>query len=74
MTPLGCLIGILSLAALPAGSPLAPMAIATGTFLYVALMDILPEVLHKRQDLGWKVLLMLAGLALMAFLRAGHGA
>jgi zinc transporter ZupT len=50
------------------------MAIATGTFLYVALMDILPEVLHKRQDLGWKVLLMLAGLALMAFLRAGHGA
>jgi zinc transporter ZupT len=73
MTPLGCVIGILSLAALPAGSPLAPMAIATGTFLYVALMDILPEVLHQRQDLGKKVLLMLAGLAFMAFLRAAHG-
>jgi len=73
MTPLGCLIGILSLAALPPGPALAPTAIATGTFLYVALMDILPEVLHQRQDLGWKILLVLAGLGLMAFLRAAHG-
>ncbi|HWN83263.1 MAG TPA: ZIP family metal transporter, partial [Candidatus Udaeobacter sp.] len=73
MTPLGCLIGILSLAALPPGAALAPTAIAVGTFLYVALMDILPEVLHQRQDLGTKVLLVLAGLGLMACLRAAHG-
>lgn len=73
MTPAGCLIGILSLAALPPGPALAPTAIATGTFLYVALMDILPEVLHQRQDLGTKVLLVLAGLGLMACLRAAHG-
>jgi zinc transporter ZupT len=76
MTPLGCLIGVLCYAALPPGSALAPTAIATGPFLYVALMDILPEVLHKRQDLGWKVLLMVVGLVFMACLRsahAGHG-
>ena len=70
MTPAGCIIGVLSLAALPGASPLAPVAIATGTFLYVALLDLLPEVLHHRQDLVAKVALMLAGLVFMSVVRA----
>jgi zinc transporter ZupT len=65
MTPAGCLIGVLSLNALPGASPLVPVAIATGTFLYVALLDLLPEVLHHRQDLIAKVFLMVAGLVFM---------
>jgi zinc transporter ZupT len=72
MTPLGCAIGSIALRILPDGTPLAPTAIATGTFLYVALLDLLPEVLHQRQDLAKKILLMLAGLGLMALLRGAH--
>lgn len=69
MTPIGCALGALSLAALPQSKPLAPMAIATGTFLYVALLDLLPEVLHHRQDIPAKVGLMVAGLLFMDLLR-----
>jgi len=72
MTPTGCLLGVLSLAALPGGPPLAPMAIATGTFLYVAFFDLLPEVLHERRDLPAKLALVVAGLAFMGLLRGAH--
>lgn len=70
MTPTGCVLGVLSLAALPRSPLVAPMAIATGTFLYVSVLDLLPEVLHHRQDLVAKVALLIAGLLLMALLRA----
>lgn len=69
MTPTGCALGALSLAALPLASPVAPMAVATGTFIYVALLDLLPEVLHQRQDLVAKVGLMIVGLVFMGLLR-----
>ena len=72
MTPTGCLLGVLSLAALPGGPPLAPMAIATGTFLYVAFFDLMPEVLHERRDLWAKLALVVAGLAFMGLLRGVH--
>jgi zinc transporter ZupT len=72
MTPTGCLLGVLSLAALPGGPPLAPMAIATGTFLYVAFFDLMPEVLHERRDLWAKLVLVVAGLAVMGLLRGAH--
>ncbi len=72
MTPTGCLIGVLSLAAYPGGPPLAPMAIATGTFLYVALFDLMPEVLHDRRDLVAKLALVVAGLGFMGILRGIH--
>jgi zinc transporter ZupT len=72
MTPTGCLLGVLSLAALPGGPPLAPMAIATGTFLYVAFFDLLPEVLHERRELPAKLALVVAGLAFMGLLRGAH--
>jgi hypothetical protein len=72
MTPTGCLLGVLSLAVLPGGPPLAPMAIATGTFLYVAFFDLLPEVLHERRDLLAKLALVVVGLGFMGFLRAAH--
>ena len=72
MTPTGSALGVLFLGTLPGGPPLAPMAIATGTFLYVALLDLLPEVLHQREDLGAKIGLMSVGLVFMALLRGWH--
>lgn len=71
-TPAGCLLGVMSLAALPGGPPLAPMAIATGTFLYVAFFDLMPEVLHERRDLWAKLGLVVAGLVFMGLLRGAH--
>jgi zinc transporter ZupT len=72
MTPIGTLLGVLSMAAFPGGPPLAPMAIATGTFLYVALFDLMPEVLHEKRDLWAKLGLVAAGLVFMALLRSAH--
>ena len=39
-------------------------ALAAGTFLFVALCDLLPEVFHHREDALLKVVLVLAGIAL----------
>ena len=39
-------------------------AFAAGTFMYVALCDLLPEVFHERRDGAWKVVLMLSGVAI----------
>jgi zinc transporter ZupT len=72
MTPAGCLLGVASMAAFPGGPPDAPMAIATGTFLYVALFDLMPEVLHHRQDLWPKAGLIILGLVFMGLLRGHH--
>ncbi len=39
-----------------------PLALATGTFIYVSLCDLLPEVFHHRED-GWlKVVVVLVGV------------
>lgn len=39
-------------------------AFAAGTFLYVALCDLLPEVFHERRDGLWKAALLIAGVAI----------
>jgi len=38
-------------------------ALAAGTFLFVALCDLLPEVFHRREDTGKKLVLLAAGIA-----------
>ena len=45
-------------------------AFAAGTFLYVALCDLLPEVFHERRDIAAKVALLLVGLGISHLL---HG-
>lgn len=72
MTPAGCVLGVAALRAFPGGPPHAPMAIATGTFLYVAVLDLMPEVLHQKQDLALKVALMTVGILFMGLLRELH--
>jgi len=44
--------------------------LAAGTFLYVAVAELLPEVFHGRADRGLKVVLLLAGIAASAGLLA----
>lgn len=72
MTPAGCVLGVAALRAFPGGPPHAPMAIATGTFLYVAVLDLMPEVLHQKQDLALKVVFMTLGVLFMGLLRELH--
>ncbi|MDF1800569.1 MAG: ZIP family metal transporter [Planctomycetota bacterium] len=70
VTPLGA---ILRVAAFPDLAPewLEPMtAFAAGTFLYVALCDLLPEVFHERRDGLAKLLLLLIGLGASHFLHS----
>jgi hypothetical protein len=43
---------------------------AVGTFLYVALMDLLPEVFHGNERIGLKLLSLVFGIALTAVTQA----
>lgn len=63
-TPAGALLGALVVERLDARGLDALTALATGTFLFVALCDLLPEVFHRTEDTGWKVALLAAGTAL----------
>ncbi len=69
MTPLGALLSDL----IVSGGSLVEQntyftvitAFSSGVFLYVATVDILPEVLHSRAALAWKLLLVALGAAVM---------
>lgn len=69
MTPIGA---ILTSVLAPAGGLGADSelyswitALTAGIFLYVATADILPEVMHSRASMGWKLLLLSAGMLIM---------
>lgn len=70
MTPLGILLGMgfMKLLSGPAEQVFEAGfdALAAGTFLYVALLDILQEEFARHRHRGLKFLLVLAGLAVMA--------
>jgi zinc transporter ZupT len=63
VTPAGVLLGSLLRQHLDNFGVEIMMALAAGTFLFVALGDLLPEVFHRRIDAAYKVLLLLAGIA-----------
>jgi zinc transporter 1/2/3 len=70
MTPLGVLIGTLVQQVVGSGTATATEAVfdatAAGTFLYIAVADILEEVFAEAEDLWAKLILGLAGFGLMA--------
>lgn len=73
--PFGVLMGSIALGVLPTGWEGGAAGLAAGTFLYVALCDLLPEVFH-RSDGRWASLAMLViGIALIGGMMAmgGHG-
>ncbi len=65
MTPFGALIAYLLMADLSPDSIAIPTALAAGTFLYVATMDLLPEAFHIRVRRSAAVLSMSFGLTVM---------
>ena len=62
MVPLGTMLGRLTTAALDERAIVVPLALGTGTFIYVSLCDLLPEVFHHREDAWLKVLIIVVGV------------
>ena len=71
VTPLAMLLGEAIREAVPDGFGLVISALAAGTFLYVAVGDILPEVFHDSRDRGSKIVLLLLGTAFAALVGLG---
>ncbi|MCP4684513.1 MAG: ZIP family metal transporter [bacterium] len=72
MTPLGALV---LAPALDAGNEkllLILTSVVTGTFLYVATADLLPEVFHSRQNRWLNLLLLLLGILVMGTIGLEH--
>ncbi len=69
-TPLGLLAGNLLFASLGSTGLALALALAAGTFLFVCLSELLPEVFHHKEDSLMKITLLLAGIGVMA---AIHG-
>ncbi len=70
VTPLGCLAGG-ALATRLGGVGLAvAVALAAGSFLYVSLCELLPEVFHHREDVPLRAALLIAGILSMAAVAA----
>lgn len=68
ITPAGALLGNLVVGGLPQEGLLVLLALATGTFLFVALCDLLPEVFHHEEDGLPKVVLLVLGIAVSTLL------
>jgi zinc and cadmium transporter len=68
MTPAGAGLSALALTdegVVSSAAFTAITALSSGVFLYVATVDILPEVLHSKAPLVWKLLLVVAGAFVM---------
>ena len=65
MTPLGAVIAYIFMSKLGPSSMQIPTALAAGTFLYVATMDLLPEAFHIKGKRYGAILSMFLGLAVM---------
>jgi zinc transporter ZupT len=65
-TPLGVWAGTAMFSTIgPTGLAVA-LALAAGTFLFVCLTELLPEVFHHKEDIAVKILFLITGIALMA--------
>jgi len=65
VTPFGVLVGGLLTETLGPFVLAVLVALAAGTFLYVCLCELLPEVFHRREDAMLNVVCLVAGIALM---------
>ncbi len=64
VTPLGAVLGSLVVGRLDGTGIAALTAVAAGTFLFVALCDLLPEVFHHHEDTWPKIALLAAGVGI----------
>ena len=73
ITPAGLLLGTRVSALLGASGTSILTALSAGTFLYVSLCELLPEVFHRRQDGPLKIGLLLIGISAMWYVHAIGG-
>lgn len=73
VTPAGMLLGDMVLHEIPHEALSVVLALAAGTFLYVCLCELLPEVFHHREDGLGKIVLLLLGVVTMAVLHQFEG-
>lgn len=71
VTPIGLLAGTWLVEHLTQQGVHSLTALAAGTFLFVALCDLLPEVFHGQRDRLLKVVLVLVGIGLSFFVEHG---
>jgi zinc and cadmium transporter len=74
VTPLGLLLGHQVTALFGTGGIAVLTALAAGTFLYVCIGELLPEVFHHREDVFLKIALLCAGVAGMYLVHTVGGA
>jgi zinc transporter ZupT len=72
VSPVGIALGRIFAHELPERLLAPAEGLAAGTFLYVAVGELLPEVFHGRKDRGAKVVLLIAGIAAAALLFYDH--
>ncbi len=73
VTPLGGMLGDAVMHELSGTVLDVVLALAAGTFLYVCLCELLPEVFHHREDGVRKILLLLGGILAMGALHIFEG-
>lgn len=71
VTPLGMFVGSAVVDSLPEGTDGILTALAAGTFLFVAVCDLLPEVFHDRQDIVARGALLVVGVVGSILIHAG---
>jgi zinc transporter ZupT len=71
MTPLGALLSLPFIDSLRDVSLAIPTGITTGTFLYVATIDLLPEAFHDNENRITRFCWLMAGIILMYFIKMG---
>jgi zinc transporter ZupT len=69
--PAGVVFGSLAMSTLPHGWEAAATGLAAGTFLYVALLDLLPEVFHRREGRWVSLLSLVIGIAVIGLMVGG---
>lgn len=72
-TPLGLWAGSALFSTLGDTGLAVAVALAAGTFLFVCLSELLPEVFHHKEDIALKLVLLVLGIGLMAGVHALGG-
>lgn len=73
ITPFGLLLGSQVTSFLGENGISVLTSLSAGTFLYVSLCELLPEVFHRRQDGPLKIILLIVGVTAMWYVHAIGG-
>ncbi|KAA3633855.1 MAG: hypothetical protein DWP97_08265 [Calditrichaeota bacterium] len=72
MTPIGAIMFSLSITEINHEALEPLLGLTSGTFLYVAVGELLPEVFHTESNRWFKLVLLILGITIMSFLGHGH--